>query len=581
MFWLKERCIIIKINKTYVISNEKIVIRTAIPFKNLIEMEIYHDMNMHVVANLCVIADQENQNEILNTDWAGTTILILKEEEESEPLFNGVVDKVAYQKENQFLMLRISGIGETVKLDREKKKQSFQNVRMTYRQVAQEVIKDYKGAKIIWNIDGDKELVNPLIQYNETDWEFLMRLCSHFNEMVVADLKSDKPTILFGMSWGKERSKDEAEILGRGFDNSYYQNGCFENEKPRSQSFYLEVKTKKNWQIGDFYFYEGEKYRVYKQSIIFKNGELYFVYRLGLPGTYYQKKIYNGALVGVRIEGTIKKTKEETVYLQLDMDKEEKADYPWIWMPETNNLCYCMPEPETKATLYFSTQEERDGRVILATVQNTQNSTYLDTQKREFVTKHHKRIGLYPDRLFIEGINADVSFSMDDQQGIQMVSTPDISFIADGAVYWEGRNIKVNAPLEVVCRTIESNIELCRDINLYAPGGVKTIGTGNGVNRKNDLDSGHNVVRKDTEHWQASFSAIAALPVVDFGKIQGQEDIIDLFACGGVPKVANGSTTISLSEVMEGKKESESSFPESFKSMDNYTVKGGYALPDE
>ncbi len=567
--------------KDYEIGNEKILIRTAIPFMHLLEMEIHHDINMHAVVNMNAIASEENQKEILNKDWSGTSILVLKKGEENEPLFNGFIEKLTCQKENQLLMLRISGIGATVKLDREKKKRSFQNGGMTYKQAVQEVIRDYEGAEIIWNIDGDKEIGSPLVQYDETDWEFLMRLCSSFNVMVVSDLKTDKLSVCFGMSSGKERSGDVLEISGRGFDGNYYRNGCYENGISRSKAFYIEIKTKENWQIGDSYLYEGMKYHVYKRNITFGKGELSFIYRLGILGTYYQKKIYNRALAGVRLEGIIKRTREETVYLQLDIDKEEKADYPWRWEPETNNLCYCMPELETKATLYFPTQKEEEGRVILATVHNPQNGTYADTQKREFVTNHYKKIGLYPDRLFLEGMNGDVSFSMEDQQGIQMKSNANISFIADGEVYWGGRSVKATAPLEVVCRTSESNIELCRDINLYAPGGVKTVGTGNGVKEKKESDEGQLVAGQETEHWQASFAAMAAVPAVNFEKIQGQDDIVDLFACGGVPKVANGSTTIALSEVMDGKRESECSFPEAFKSMDNYTVKGGYALPQE
>ena len=42
--------------------------------------------------------------------------------------------------------------------------------------------------------------------------------------------------------------------------------------------------------------------------------------------------------------------------------------YPWDWTPETNHLCYCMPEVGTRAVLYLSTREEKDGQVILAAV---------------------------------------------------------------------------------------------------------------------------------------------------------------------------------------------------------------------
>lgn len=64
----------------------------------------------------------EIHHDILNMDWHGTSILVLKKGEENEPLFNGFVEKLVCQKENQLFTLRISGIGETVKLDREKKK---------------------------------------------------------------------------------------------------------------------------------------------------------------------------------------------------------------------------------------------------------------------------------------------------------------------------------------------------------------------------------------------------------------------------------------------------------------------------
>ncbi len=567
--------------RDYEIDNEQILVKTSMPFAHLIEMEICHDINTHAFINLQVVVKEENQEDVLNTNWSGTSIEVLKKGEENSPLFIGFIEKLLFQKENQFLTVIIRAVGETAKLDRQKKMQSFQNVKMTYKQVVQAIINDYENAEVIWNVDGEKEIGSPIIQYNETDWKFLMRLCSHFHGVLTSDLRTGKPTVFMGMNVGKERSMVEVEILGCGFDSNYFQNGCYEDEIPRRHAFYLKIKARENWQIGDFGLYEGKKYSVFSRNITFKHGELFFIYHIGMQGAYYRKKNKNEALKGVRLEGVIRKTEKENVYLQLNIDKEEKADYPWIWAPETNNLCYCMPEIETRATLFFPTQEEQDGQVILATVQNSQNSAYTDTQKREFVTNHHKKIGLYPDKLFMEGTNGNVSFSMVDQQGIQIKSNTNLSFIADGTIYWEGKSINTTAPLEVVCRTSKSNIELCRDINLYAPGGVKTVGTGDGAKKKTDLNERRNATGQEIEHWQASFAALAAIPAVDLEKVQGQEDVVNLFACGGVPKVANGSTTIALSEVMEGKKESESTFPEAFRSMDNYTVKGGYALPEE
>ena len=570
-----------EMNKDYEINNEQLIIKTTIPFQSLSKMEICHDVNTHVLAKISVIVKEEKQQEILSRDWSDTEITVLKKGEEGLPLFSGRIERLVCYKENHLLAVQIWGIGETAKLDREKKKQSFQKAEMTYRQVVQKVIENYQGAGVIWNIRNDKNINVPLIQYDETDWEFLMRICSHFHEIIVPDLQNGKLSFHFGVHAGKMHSGEEIEILGNGFDNFYYYNGCYESGMPRTQTLYLEIKSKENWQMGDFLLYEGRNYQVYNRRIRFENGELFFVYRLGMKGMFYSPRIYNSALAGVRIEGVIRKTEEESVYIQLDIDEEERADFPWIWAPETNNLSYCMPETGTRAALYLPTRDEKDGRVILATVHNSSNERYSDVQKREFTTIYHKKIGLYPDKLFAEGTDGNVSIYMEDESGVNIKSHEGISLLADGEVLLSGKNITAFTPIELACKTAESNIELCRDINLYAPGGVKTIGTDSSVKKTKESDAGKVSVKPEIEYWQAAFSAVAAVPGADLGNMEGPDSIIDLFTCGGIPKVAGGAPVVALSEVMSGQKESACSFPNVFSSMNNYTVKGGYALPAE
>ncbi len=566
-------------DKEYKISNDKITVQTAIPFHSLMKMELHHDINAHVILVLRVTAEKESQEEILGRDWSGTSIYVYQNEEEL--LFAGSIEKLICRKGNQLLEMEIRGISGTAKLDRKRKRQSFQNPHMTYREVIQKVIEDYAGTRVRWGIKEDQEIGSPIIQYDETDWEFLMRLSSHFHEPLIAGAETDKPSFTFGMNDGERKSGGTIEMTGMGFDSVYYQNGSYGSDVPRSRAFYLEIEADENLQMGDKVSCEGRDYHVCQRRIIFERGDLSFTYRAGMEAVYRRKKIHNKALTGLRLEGTIKRTCEEGVYLQLDIDREERADYPWMWAPETNSLCYCMPETDTKAVLYLSTSEEADGRVILSTVKNTRNNMYADTQKRELVTNHQKRLGLYPDRILLEGAKGKVSCSMSDQAGIRLKSNSDIVFQADGGIYLTGQNVTVTAPVEVVCRTPASNMELCRDINLYAPGGVKTIGTGAGASPSRDLDAEEPMPEEETEHWQVSFSALAAIPALDFGQIGGADDVVEMSVLGSTPKIANSAAVAAMSEVMEGKRECDTSFPNVFKSMDNYTVKGGYALPAE
>ena len=83
----------------------------------------------------------------------------------------------------------------TFNLDLKLKRRSFQNKDMKYTQLIDEVIKDYSGDYIDVVAKGsttDKFI----IQYDESDWEFLKRMASHFNAGLVPDTYSDKPQIL-------------------------------------------------------------------------------------------------------------------------------------------------------------------------------------------------------------------------------------------------------------------------------------------------------------------------------------------------------------------------------------------------
>ncbi len=564
----------------YEISEEQISIRTDIPFKTLQDMEINHGLDEHAVIKLHVTIDSNGSDEVLSKEWVGTKIQAWKQGKNGAPLFCGRLTKISCRRENRFLSAELEGISETAALDKEKRKRSFQDVGMTYRQVVWEVLKDCPKAECVWGVGEDEVITEPLVQYEETDWEFIKRLASHFHSGLIPDIRTGTPAFIFGMKSGTEQNIDTEEIINYGFDKVYYRNGCYEGGMPRTQTFYMEIRTRDNWRIGDFGYYERNRYYVYKKKVMFRQGELIFTYRLGAPGIYYRKKRFNPALAGLRLEGVIKKTEKEKVYMQLDIDKEPQAEYPWAWTPETDNLCYCMPETETKAVLYFPTEEEKDGTAILAVVHNSQ-AMYTDTQRKEFVTGNDKKLKLYPDRITLEGKDSAALFSLEDISGIHIKSDNNISFMADGNVFMEGKSISVTAPVEVTCRTAESNIGLCRDINLYAPGGVKTVGTGEEKKKAAVLEDGQVAARQETDHWQAAYSGMAAIPGLDFEETAGQETVINLTAFGAIPKVGGGAATIAMAQVMAGKKPGMTSFPTVFRSMDNYTVKGGYLLPEE
>ncbi|MDE7323538.1 MAG: hypothetical protein K2N73_12640 [Lachnospiraceae bacterium] len=320
--------------------------------------------------------------------------------------------------------------------------------------------------------------------------------------------------------------------------------------------------------------------------VAYRNGELLICCRLGAEGTFYQKKQYNERLAGVRLDGTVRKTQEEDVYIQLDIDEKECSDYPWPWTPETNNISYCMPEPGMRAVLHLGTHEEKDGRGVLAG-RRTRNDRSRDKYEKCLQTKNHKMAGIYPGHIIQGADHLQKMLSMSDRMGIELFGDMDMLLEAEGRIQVAGKCISVLSPITVTGRTDISNIEVCRDFNFYAPAGVHTVGTGT-HQEKCDADERQEKERKqekkptqEISHWQASYAAIAAVPAADFAKLDNMALLADVYACGSIPKIAKATTTIALTEVMGGKKDSACSFAGAFRTMENNTVKGGISLPEK
>ena len=82
---------------------------------------------------------------------------------------------------------------------------------------------------------------------------------------------------------------------------------------------------------------------------------------------------------------------------------------------------------------------------------------------------------------------------------------------AEGKLLIKGESIHMDALVEVVAKTKEANIEICRDFNFYAPKGIRTIGEGKEEEGERILDREEG--EEGIEHWQLAYGAMGGVPV--------------------------------------------------------------------
>jgi len=554
------------------------MIESNIPIAHILKLDMDHRLNEHGILNMKVVIKPDMQNDFLHTNYLGqNSRFFTTSDPELSLVFSGKINKVDYKRQDDVITASIGIISYSIELDEHLMRRSFQNINIKFNSLLDLIIKDTK-ARFIWQIGSDKELGKPFVQYDETDWEFVKRLASYFNRLVQVSMLSEHADFYFGVRTGENRQINEAAILEQGISDVYYKNGGYESNAPRSQYYYLKIRHREAWQIGDFANYRNSKLTVIRTQAAFEKGELIFIHTLGADGYLYQRIIYSHQLIGLNLQGIIRRTEKESITIELDIDRDhdEQAHYLWSWTPEVGNLNYIMPEVDSRVILTFPTNDEQDAFASRLLRTNSTSGIYEQIENKQIVTAEDKTIGLYPNQLMLAGRNFGVSVSLDDQEGIHFNSNKNIRMRASREIQLRGKKVTIVAPNQVLMQTAQSNIDVATNFNFFAPKGVNTTSNLPSQPRvKAQAEDG----MEDQNHWPLSFGAIGALPR-SIGVDMNQNPITNA-AIGVLPRMTGGQTAIVMNEMMNGTDARTTSYPKAFSSMGSFSMKGGNRVPKE
>ncbi|MGG3283326.1 hypothetical protein ABEQ74_23505, partial [Paenibacillus solani] len=383
--------------------------------------------------------------------------------------------------------LEFEALSGTSVLDVQKKRRSFQNEKMTYEALIKAVLAPYSGADAIVLEGGGKPIGEPIVQYDETDWEFLKRIASHSQTVVISDILEAKPRIHIGVP--------KLESIELPIDIPYtVSNNTLQYQRANA--------TQQGLQEQDFFQYEihsGHRYRIgneaqfrKKQMVVsgvraaMDKGQFIYTYRLGRRNGIRQNQIHNKKLVGISVDGKVLDVKESLVKLHLTMDKEQpKSTAYWFpFTPPTGNVMYCMPQIGTNATLYFP--NDAGGKAKVTGCVRTNGGSCGKTgnpNNRYFGTEHGSELEITPTAINItSGSQEPLKISIDDEQGIILTSHRKLTLHAvDDISLYTPKRIIIRTPNMVVAKrlsklsgfTIESEYHVLGDL-VHADGRDRT-----------------------------------------------------------------------------------------------------------
>ena len=198
----------------------------ALRIERLTALELHVGVNEHGRAVVEGEAGEDALEQLQGAVAGREQVIMVRDETGAEqPLFAGVIRSaglITYGGYNRFRIELQSG---TIQMDQVKRSRSFQDVAQTYSQVAQRVASGYEDGAVIPTVGLDKSLEVPVIQYRETDWEFLKRMASWCGGVVVPETHYAYPRIWFGFPDRAFTCTFPEDCYTSGISQRYYELG--------------------------------------------------------------------------------------------------------------------------------------------------------------------------------------------------------------------------------------------------------------------------------------------------------------------------------------------------------------------
>ena len=329
-------------------------------------------------------------------------------------VFSGIVDYFEILDYGSYgCRILMRAFSKSVLFDRknEKKYRVFQDRNLMFSDIIDEINKDYadKKLEIKYSDITKKQIGSLIVQFDETDWEFLVRLAS---QLKTGMFVIEQGIILFGIVEMGEIKKENKYFsdysLVRDYKNLYYK---VQSNKVINLGDTVSISENAVENEGNDKDSSGNRgnFSVLKTRIFLKDFILKSEFLATDMSSYHIFRKYNEKIKGCRIEANVERVFEDSGIAKMEVrfaeglkkivqersneESNDKAydDYGIKRFPlsyqtfysQTNTGFFCTPEVNDTVEVYFPNEDERFAKVSWA-INNKGNGRFSDYTKRNF-----------------------------------------------------------------------------------------------------------------------------------------------------------------------------------------------------
>lgn len=343
--------------------------------EQLLDVHINQQINEHSTLYFKALLSDEKKDSYVksNSQGSNVSLLVRKPGGNRDILFQGMVQDVEIEAVQGSYYMEVYAVSHSYLLDVEKKSRTFQNKKMSYSELIQQVTADHTGAMIKDTVTQGAATGQLIVQYNETDWEFLKRLASHFHTGLVNDVHFEHPSCYFGIPQNGELTFEISNYGVKKDFAKYMQlskNGI--NGLHEQDFIYYQVETYLPANIGDKVLFQNHILYVCQVEGRVEKG--IFINHLTLTTLKGMSQQYqwHDRIAGVSLNAKIVEVQNDQVKVSLEIDETlghtpgEMCLFPYstIYSSKDGSGWYCMPEIGDHVRIYFPDGVEEHGYAI-------------------------------------------------------------------------------------------------------------------------------------------------------------------------------------------------------------------------
>lgn len=449
------------------------------PFKLLVlaGLECGIAKNQHGYARISGYISDEQKNALsslmLGETWGD--IWFTDENGGRHLLFCGYIEDMNIQVEADTYLLTVLLETGTKLMDINQHIRVFQTGSTTYEKILDSIMATYTDGNFIMGQSAGT-IGTMVVQYKETDWEFVNRLAARKNMVVLPNEKSPGVKYTFGIVEGNSGELSSYESYSISNEVGTYQmkkeNGISGIEE--RDAIIYKVKSREVFYLGDSVSFMGQNCIISEVQRKWEENQLYNYYTLELPGGIKQVAYYNRKIIGASLKGTVSDVKKDTV--KINISEEETGGwagkkwfaYSTIYSSPDGTGWYCMPEKGDSIRLYFPSEKEEEAYVNSSVnMQSANTEARSNPDEKSIKNKQGKEVLFKPDRLIFTNNNG-MSIEIIDEEGIRIESDKSVVIKAKDNIELVSseQSIGITAPEKIVLEQGQTVLQLEEDVSI-------------------------------------------------------------------------------------------------------------------